>query len=263
MAERETHGTEPPAPIAAAMAAADVVLCPTLQSLSHTAARRAATEAGARIATLPGVTEEMLARVMSADMEGLRRKGGAIAERLTAGVGGADHLRARIGPAARARRPRGDPRRRRPDRPGRVRQPAVRRGLHRADRGHRRGPSGRRRDDRGDRPRLRAGGADGRGRAIWSRRAGRTGSACSSFCAPTARARRTSPSSGSAPTRRPSSPASCSRTRRSSAPSTSPSAPRRRSAARSRCPSTSTASCWSPTLSVDGEPILRGGELLV
>jgi aminopeptidase len=85
MAERETHGTEPPAPIAAAMAAADVVLCPTRQSLSHTAARRAATEAGARIATLPGITEEMLARVMSADMEGLRRKGGAIAERLTAG----------------------------------------------------------------------------------------------------------------------------------------------------------------------------------
>ena len=48
---------------------------PTVQSLSHTAARKRATEAGARIATLPGVTEEMLARVMSADMEGLRRKG--------------------------------------------------------------------------------------------------------------------------------------------------------------------------------------------
>jgi leucyl aminopeptidase (aminopeptidase T) len=85
MAERAENGTEPPAAIAAAMAAADVVLCPTVQSLSHTAARRAATEAGARIATLPGVTEEMLARVMSADMEGLRRKGQAIADRLTAG----------------------------------------------------------------------------------------------------------------------------------------------------------------------------------
>jgi leucyl aminopeptidase (aminopeptidase T) len=55
-----------------------------VQSLSHTAARKAASEAGARIATLPGVTEEMLARVMSADMEGLRRKGGAIADALTA-----------------------------------------------------------------------------------------------------------------------------------------------------------------------------------
>ena len=84
MAERAESGTEPPRAIAAAMAAADVVLCPTVQSLSHTAARRRATEAGVRIATLPGVTEEMLARVMSADMEGLRRKGAAIAERLTA-----------------------------------------------------------------------------------------------------------------------------------------------------------------------------------
>src|SRR4249920_3926982 len=49
MAERESHGTEPPRSIAAAMAAADAVLCPTAQSLSHTAARRAATEAGVRI----------------------------------------------------------------------------------------------------------------------------------------------------------------------------------------------------------------------
>jgi leucyl aminopeptidase (aminopeptidase T) len=85
IAERETHGTEPPASVAAAMAAADVVLCPTVQSLSHTTARRAATEAGVRIATQPGVTEDMLARVMSADVDGLRRKGEAIAERLTAG----------------------------------------------------------------------------------------------------------------------------------------------------------------------------------
>lgn len=86
IAERRSHGAEPPAPVAAAMAAADVVLAPTVQSLSHTAARRAATEAGARIATLPGVTEEMLARVMSADMDGLRRKGRAVAARLDAGA---------------------------------------------------------------------------------------------------------------------------------------------------------------------------------
>ena len=84
MAERDSHAAEPPEPIAAAMARADVVLAPTVQSLSHTAARKAASDAGARIATLPGVTEEMLARVMSADMEGLRRKGHAIANALTA-----------------------------------------------------------------------------------------------------------------------------------------------------------------------------------
>jgi leucyl aminopeptidase (aminopeptidase T) len=85
MPERDSHAGEPPETIATAMRAADVVLAPTVQSLSHTAARRAASEAGARIATLPGVTDEMLARVMSADMDGLRRKGHAIADRLTAG----------------------------------------------------------------------------------------------------------------------------------------------------------------------------------
>ena len=66
---------EPPDSVAAAMLKADVLLVPTVQSLSHTAARKAATDAGARAATLPGATEEMLARVMSADMEELRRRG--------------------------------------------------------------------------------------------------------------------------------------------------------------------------------------------
>jgi leucyl aminopeptidase (aminopeptidase T) len=86
MSERDSHAAEPPRSLASAMAAADVVLAPTVQSLSHTAARKAASDAGARIATLPGVTEEMLARVMSADMEGLRRKGQAVAEALDRGA---------------------------------------------------------------------------------------------------------------------------------------------------------------------------------
>jgi aminopeptidase len=82
MSERVSHAAEPPRTIAEAMAAADVILAPTVQSLSHTASRKRASEVGARCATLPGVTEEMLARVMSADMEGLRRKGHAIADAL-------------------------------------------------------------------------------------------------------------------------------------------------------------------------------------
>jgi len=84
ISERESHAAEPPRTVAEAMAAADVVLGPTVQSLSHTAARKRASEAGARIATLPGVTEEMLARVMSADMEQLRRRGRAVADALDA-----------------------------------------------------------------------------------------------------------------------------------------------------------------------------------
>ena len=83
MAERATHGTEPPAAIAAAMKASDVVLCPTMQSLSHTAARREACEAGARIGTLPHVTEDILGRVMLADMAELKRRGQAVAKILT------------------------------------------------------------------------------------------------------------------------------------------------------------------------------------
>jgi leucyl aminopeptidase (aminopeptidase T) len=82
MAERPSHGAEPPPTVAEAMAAADVLIAPTVQSLSHTTARKRATDGGARCATLPGVTEQMLARVMSADMEGLRRKGKAVAEAL-------------------------------------------------------------------------------------------------------------------------------------------------------------------------------------
>jgi leucyl aminopeptidase (aminopeptidase T) len=85
MSERAQHGTEPPDAVAAAMLKADVIMVPTVQSLSHTAARRAATDAGVRAATLPGVTEEMLARVMSADMAEIRRRGHAVADILTGG----------------------------------------------------------------------------------------------------------------------------------------------------------------------------------
>ncbi|HEX8752420.1 MAG TPA: aminopeptidase [Solirubrobacterales bacterium] len=85
ISERDSHAAEPPRAVAAAMAAADVVLAPTIQSLSHTAARKAASEAGVRIGTLPGVTEEMLTRLMSADMEELRRRGWAVVSALNSG----------------------------------------------------------------------------------------------------------------------------------------------------------------------------------
>lgn len=85
ISERETHAAEPPRPVAAAMAAADVVLAPTIQSLSHTAARKAASEAGVRIATLPGVTEEMLARLMNGDLEEMRRRGWALVNAMNRG----------------------------------------------------------------------------------------------------------------------------------------------------------------------------------
>jgi leucyl aminopeptidase (aminopeptidase T) len=64
---RRTNGEEPPAEVAALMGIVDAVLCPTSKSLTHTDARRAASANGVRIATLPGVTEEIMVRCMNAD----------------------------------------------------------------------------------------------------------------------------------------------------------------------------------------------------
>jgi leucyl aminopeptidase (aminopeptidase T) len=69
MDAREMDGNEPPKTIAAALAASDVFIAPTTRSLSHTTARKRASDAGARGATMPGVTEDMLARVMAIDFE--------------------------------------------------------------------------------------------------------------------------------------------------------------------------------------------------
>jgi leucyl aminopeptidase (aminopeptidase T) len=85
ISERDSAAAEPPRAVAAAMAAADVVLAPTIQSLSHTAARKAASEAGVRIGTLPGVTEEMLTRLMTGDLDEVRRRGWAVAAALNGG----------------------------------------------------------------------------------------------------------------------------------------------------------------------------------
>ncbi len=67
MLPRKTNGEEPPPEIAALMTQVDVVLCPTSRSLTHTDARRAASAKGVRVATLPGVTEEIMVRCMNAD----------------------------------------------------------------------------------------------------------------------------------------------------------------------------------------------------
>lgn len=86
ISERSSHAGEPPATVAEAMIAADVLLAPTVQSLSHTDARKRASESGTRTATLPGATEEMLSRVMGDDIAELRRRGGRVAEILDRGL---------------------------------------------------------------------------------------------------------------------------------------------------------------------------------
>jgi leucyl aminopeptidase (aminopeptidase T) len=77
------RGFEPPRSVAAAFSACDVFLAPCEPSLSHTVARKAASEKGIRGATLPGVTEEMLARLMSADFDAMAKRCAAVAQVLT------------------------------------------------------------------------------------------------------------------------------------------------------------------------------------
>ncbi len=79
---RPERGTEPPPTIAAAFQEADVYLAPCLPSLSHTKARKAATERGARGATLPGVEREMFARLMSAEFDLMAQRSHRVAELL-------------------------------------------------------------------------------------------------------------------------------------------------------------------------------------
>jgi leucyl aminopeptidase (aminopeptidase T) len=76
------RGTEPPAPVAAALQACDVFIAPCLPSLSHTTARKRANEAGARGATMPGVTDELLARLMSVDFDAMSERCHAVARLL-------------------------------------------------------------------------------------------------------------------------------------------------------------------------------------
>ena len=85
----DQHGEEPPGPVATAMASADVVLAPTTKSLTHTRARTDATDAGARVATLPGITEEVFTTGLDVDYTEIH----AASERLLDAVEDAAELR--------------------------------------------------------------------------------------------------------------------------------------------------------------------------
>ena len=61
------NGEEPPKEVAEKMRGYDVIIIATTKSMSHTKARKNAVEKGARIASMPGITEEMMKRTMTAD----------------------------------------------------------------------------------------------------------------------------------------------------------------------------------------------------
>ncbi|MCR4429527.1 MAG: aminopeptidase [Tepidanaerobacteraceae bacterium] len=79
-------GEEPPEAAAEAMKNSDVVICITQHSLTHTRAKKEAAAAGARIATMPGITKEMFLRgAITADYSEVEKLTKEIAEILTLG----------------------------------------------------------------------------------------------------------------------------------------------------------------------------------
>lgn len=79
------HNAEPPAHVAAAMRAADVLLAANTHSVTHTDARREAAAAGTRCAILRGVTAEMMtAGAMTADFDAVARDTALVRDALAA-----------------------------------------------------------------------------------------------------------------------------------------------------------------------------------
>lgn len=69
----ETSGVEPPKKVAKLMLIQDVILAVTAKSLSHTKARKRANKKGARIATMPGITEEIIKRTLIANYKKIKK----------------------------------------------------------------------------------------------------------------------------------------------------------------------------------------------
>ncbi|UED68079.1 aminopeptidase [Brevibacillus sp. HD3.3A] len=86
MQEREKSGQEPPQAIAKAMEQADVAVCITKHSLTHTQARKVAAANETRVATMPGITRDMFtAGAISADYQEVKRLTEEVTDILTRG----------------------------------------------------------------------------------------------------------------------------------------------------------------------------------
>lgn len=80
------HGAEPPADVAKDMLGYDVELLITDRSLTHTSARREASKRGARIATMPSITEDIANRCLEVDYEEMRKRSSRLHEILRSAV---------------------------------------------------------------------------------------------------------------------------------------------------------------------------------
>lgn len=79
------NGEEPPKAIVKKMLDYDVIICPTTKSLTHTNARINASKKGARIATLPGITEDIMKRCIDVDYDEMKKTSKKIADILDKG----------------------------------------------------------------------------------------------------------------------------------------------------------------------------------
>ena len=79
------NGQEPPESVAKLMSRFDVVICPTTKSITHTDARRNACSQGARVATMPGITEDIMSRTLKADYNQIAERTYKITAILNAG----------------------------------------------------------------------------------------------------------------------------------------------------------------------------------
>lgn len=70
----DRNGQEPPHTVTEEMTKSDVILMPVTKSLSWTEARLAATETGARVASMPGITEQTILRTFQADYQAIRKR---------------------------------------------------------------------------------------------------------------------------------------------------------------------------------------------
>ncbi len=79
MTPLKIHGTEPHNLVVEAMKSADVIVIPTSTSFTHTEARKKANAEGARISTLPAVTEDVIERAIPVDYQKVRERSEKIA----------------------------------------------------------------------------------------------------------------------------------------------------------------------------------------
>ncbi|MCF7862193.1 aminopeptidase [Candidatus Woesearchaeota archaeon] len=82
MKTRKVNGEEPSTPVSSAMRSADIAILLTSRSISHTKARRRASENGVRIASMPTATKDMIQRTIDIDYDAMFKLNNQLADLL-------------------------------------------------------------------------------------------------------------------------------------------------------------------------------------